>query len=361
MQEKTPLVTIVTVVYKLKDSNRLDSMKRCLESVKTQTYKNIEHLIIDGASTDGTVEFLEEYAKTGLIRYISENDSGIYNAMNKGMKFANGKYIAYLNSDDYYNNVDAIKLSIDALEKNNAEWSRANALIVNGDEEKFWEGSLDFIPFGMLPNHQTIFMRTELLRKLGGFDEGYRSMADNQLMMKLHSLGYKSVYVNEIIVTFSAGGASSKNDIAKQVVLDHQHIFYELYKDKLKISKKDCENLFCWNFMSLAPIKALELGLKLAPYTNWLKVYIDRYRSYFPDFQSQNDFCFKWLNLITLFRANVNGNIVKLYILGLPLLKFKIKTKKIRFYILGIGLAEAKFDIDKRNLREIIYDKENIK
>ena len=95
--EKFPKVTIVTVVYNLIENGREQYFRQCLESVHKQLYQNIEHIVIDGASNDGTIDLLEEYNKKGWIKYYSEPDTGIYDAMNKGIEKATGKYIVFLN------------------------------------------------------------------------------------------------------------------------------------------------------------------------------------------------------------------------------------------------------------------------
>lgn len=274
-----PLVTIVTITFNLINADRVNKFKQCVESVSRQSYKNIEHIIIDGASADGTVEILKEYEKQGLIKYFSQPDNGIYDAMNKGIERASGKYIAFLNSDDFYNNEDAIKLSIGALESENADWSTANTTVLDkqDNEDYLWEGHLDFIPFGRFPNHQTLFVKTEILKNLGGFDLNHISMADNQLMMKLHSMEYKYVYLDEIIVKFRPEGFSA--EITHNVKQDHIECFYELYKDKTGLTKEECLALYDFEYIENEIPFNLDLCLKLASYPNWQKIFLEKYIS----------------------------------------------------------------------------------
>ena len=94
MADKTsPLVTVITITFNIKKAGREKFFRQCIESVHKQHYKNIEHIIIDGASKDGTASILDEYFKKGWIRYIRESDEGVYDAMNKGIAMAKGKYI----------------------------------------------------------------------------------------------------------------------------------------------------------------------------------------------------------------------------------------------------------------------------
>lgn len=100
--ESTPLVTVITATYNLIENKRAKFIIQCLESVHNQHYSNIEHIVIDGASNDGTLSLLREYESQGWIKLFSEPDAGIYDAMNKGILKASGKYISILNSDDFF-------------------------------------------------------------------------------------------------------------------------------------------------------------------------------------------------------------------------------------------------------------------
>ena len=105
---KKPKVTVITITFNLIKAGRKQTFIKCMESVHNQNYKNIEHLIIDGASTDGTLDLLKEYQKKGYIKYKSKKDKGIWDAMNKGIDVASGDYITFLNSDDFYCCDDAV-------------------------------------------------------------------------------------------------------------------------------------------------------------------------------------------------------------------------------------------------------------
>ena len=94
-------VSIITVTY-----NSADTLQSCIDSVASQSYNNIEHIVIDGSSKDNTLEIIQK--NTSVSRYISEPDNGLYHAMNKGLKLASGDVIGFLNSDDIYENKDVI-------------------------------------------------------------------------------------------------------------------------------------------------------------------------------------------------------------------------------------------------------------
>jgi glycosyltransferase involved in cell wall biosynthesis len=95
-------VTVITVSYNLIENDREETFNDCLKSVHSQTHKNIEHIVIDGASTDGTIDLIKKYADKGWITYLSEPDRGVYDAMTKGVNLAKGEYIYFLNTDDKF-------------------------------------------------------------------------------------------------------------------------------------------------------------------------------------------------------------------------------------------------------------------
>ena len=204
----SPLVTIITATYNLIKNNRKDYFVQALESVHNQTYKSIEHLIIDGASDDGTVELLQKYQDKGWIKYYSELDKGIYDAFNKGIMKAAGKYIAFLNSDDYFNNMDGIKLSVEKLEKTKSAFSFATATYIKED------GSICFV-FKPKPKtvwsrhpfcHQTMFTLTDTLKKERMFNLKYKSAADYDFIIRLFIKKQRYCEVKKNIITFRMGG-----------------------------------------------------------------------------------------------------------------------------------------------------------
>ena len=210
MNNELPLVSIITVTRNLIDAGRKDFFRQCIESVRMQDYPNIEHLIIDGASTDGSVALFEEMG----LNYISEADSGIHNASNKGIRRAKGKYVAFLCSDDFYIRKNAVSASVAALEANNSDFSCASFDIVDNNGRKIkeirpqWNGCFSSQPFG----HPTMFSKKDMLENLNGFDESYRITGDFDLIMRALLHGYRSVEVNESIVAFRQGGASSSSE-----------------------------------------------------------------------------------------------------------------------------------------------------
>lgn len=243
-----PKVTIITVTYNLLKANSSDYFREMVKSVKNQTYQNIEHLVIDGASNDGTIHLLEEYAQKGCIKYISEPDKGIYEAMNKGIAKAEGKYICFLNSDDYFNNVKAVELSVDALEKENADYSYAKTIYIdrnNNVNHNVLQSNPDMANvFLTMPFcHQTMFTKKEVLLE-NLFNEARKSVSDYEMFIRMVLKGYRGIFINDTLVTFRLGGMCSSLKNRELVDNEHVEIFYDIYKDLMpSIKISDCRKI----------------------------------------------------------------------------------------------------------------------
>lgn len=200
-----PLVTIVTVVR-----NGAKYLKYAIESIISQSYKNIEYIIIDGGSTDGTLEIIKQY-EFAVNRWISEPDNGIYDAMNKGINLAGGSIIGILNSDDWYES-DTIELVV-------ATFMAQACDVVTGDM-LIWQNSSEFVrvkpniswprvKYGIFKiNHPATFVSRDVYRDYS-FDIRYPTAADLKFLLQLILINKKFSYLNKVLVNFRAGGASS--------------------------------------------------------------------------------------------------------------------------------------------------------
>ena len=213
-----PKVSIVTCTRNIIRNGRKSWLERCLRSVREQCYGGeIEHIVIDGASDDGTQELLRHVSG---ITVFSEPDSGIYDAMNKGLARASGLYVAFLNSDDFYCSPSAVADSVRAMREQDAEASYADAFLISkdsGEIQASWEGSLDLIPFGQYPCHQTVFVKAERLREMGGFDSSLCCIADNSAICALVGRGVVFARVHDHIVKFRDGGFSNDSAFKTRV------------------------------------------------------------------------------------------------------------------------------------------------
>ncbi len=203
-------VSIITSSF-----NSALTIRDTLESISTQDYPNIEHLIIDGGSTDNTIEIVNEYKH--ITKIITEKDDGIYDAMNKGIKLATGDIIGILNSDDFYVNNTVISNIVNLFKTSKAQSLYADLDYVNAiDKTKVvrkWKAG-EFHPnkfhYGWMPPHPTFFVRKEIYDKHGLFDPNFSSSADYELMLRFlikHKISL--VYLPEVIVHMRTGGQSN--------------------------------------------------------------------------------------------------------------------------------------------------------
>lgn len=240
-------VTVVTVVYELVKGGYKDMFRQCVDSVARQEGVRIEHIIIDGGSTDGAKELIAEFARgRGNFSWISEPDNGIYDAMNKGLKLAQGRYITFLNADDYYHDPDGLRASVRMLDASGADFSYAPAVIVRRDGTRSTTSphvrpDLRNLLKGMPFSHQSVLVRTDLMRQMGGFSTDYYRSADYAFVMELVFSGKKAVRVEKDFVTFRTGGFSAQNPAENQrehaiafAALAKRHLGRELTEKELK-------------------------------------------------------------------------------------------------------------------------------
>ncbi len=202
-------VSVITVVY-----NGEKYLEETIKSVINQTYNNIEYIIIDGGSTDGTVEIIKKY-EDNIGYWLSERDNGIYDAMNKGLSVAKGDIIGIINADDYYT-LDALEVSVKAIEENAIDYSIGRVkkipsnLVVSPTyplKEKIYQG--------MMYPHIGAFIKKEVYANIGFFDTSYKVSADFDMAMRIHVAGYKAMFVNHIIGSILEGGISA-GDMTKK-------------------------------------------------------------------------------------------------------------------------------------------------
>lgn len=212
----SPDVTVVTVCFNPLKDGRQELLAKNLDSVQNQTGVTVEHLIMDGASTDGTLEFLSKYENKSFdIRILSKPDSGIYDAMNRGIALAKGKYVIFLNSDDYYHRNDGLALSVKALEESGCSFTFAPILPTGSPFRhrlhRHPQNHLHRIfIFPTIP-HQSMLYRRSTLVEMGGYDSSYQMGGDHDLTLRLIAAGHKGCFVDKAFVTFAAGGFSTQD------------------------------------------------------------------------------------------------------------------------------------------------------
>jgi len=245
-----PKVSIVTGTY-----NSAEFIKDCVTSINDQDYKNIEHIIIDGASKDDTVKIIEQ-TPNRVEKIISEPDNGIYNAMNKGIALATGDIVGILNSDDFYNSDNIISKVVNLFKDEGVDCVFGNLYYVQQDNPDIIKRKWVTGPYnkkkgfknGWHPAHPTFFVKKKLYDTHGAFDESFKIAADFELMLRfIQKHQIKSAYLNEPMVRMRLGGESNKS-------------LSNMYK-----GNKDCIKAFQKNGLSVSglyPIKRLVPKLK---------------------------------------------------------------------------------------------------
>lgn len=204
-----PLVTVVTATF-----NASRHLSDCVASVLNQQTLGeieIEHVLVDGGSTDGTVEFIRSLFEKGYRgRWISEKDEGIYDAMNKGARMAGGCVLNFLNADDRYHDPLAVYRSVKPILEGKADYSYGEAVLLDGEgrSEGSWPPSRDFLYLNQPYSHQTLFVRKDLFLKCGGHDQRYRISADDDLMWKLEAVSARGIDVGDATIVGTTGGVS---------------------------------------------------------------------------------------------------------------------------------------------------------
>ncbi len=250
-EDKMPKITIVTATYNLIKAGRKEFFKKCIESIYSQTYKNFEHIIIDGASDDGTLDLIKEIAPRSTV--ISEPDKGIYDAFNKGVKKASGEYVHFLNSDDYYTDKKSLEISAKYLSATDADFSCSDCYFVDENDKitNIFYANLEtffyIIPFC----HQTMITKKEALIKAGPFNTKYKIAADLDLIINLILSGASYVKIPKVIANYRKNGISADIDYCDTEV---EHVLGKYFKKELSGIK----NLVDARYNSLVPKALIE-------------------------------------------------------------------------------------------------------
>jgi glycosyltransferase involved in cell wall biosynthesis len=206
-------ISIITVAY-----NSCTTIADTIESILSQDYPNIEYIIIDGGSKDGTIEIIESYGKQ-ISKFISESDRGMYDAMNKGIRLATGDIISILNSDDFYADTSVISNVVNTFIESGSDSIFGDLLYVNANDltkVTRYYSSAHFHPklfaYGWMPAHPTFFVKRWAYEHYGVFQTDYKIAADYELLTRFlarHQLSY--TYLPAVMVRMRTGGASTTN------------------------------------------------------------------------------------------------------------------------------------------------------
>lgn len=209
-------VSIITAVY-----NRVKTIADTLESVRVQDYPDIEHIVVDGMSTDGTDEVIARH-RSGLARVVREKDSGIYEALNKGIGLASGDVVGFLHGDDIYADRGVITSVVEGIrglgggvfggvygDLEYVQWSDTSKRV------RYWrsgEYRVGRFRRGWMPAHPTVYLRRECYERFGGFREDFQIAADYEMMVRMLAVGGVAMgYIPRVLVKMRVGGKSNSS------------------------------------------------------------------------------------------------------------------------------------------------------
>lgn len=220
-------ISIITAAF-----NSGATIRDTIQSVLNQTYADVEYLIVDGGSTDDTLEIIQTYEPlfNGRMRWISEPDKGIYDAMNKGIRMATGDVVGILNSDDFYTSHRVLERVADALKADGADAVYGDIHYVDSNDltkcVRYYSSrafSRNSMRFGFMPAHPSFYCRRNVYECYGMFDCSFRVAADFENLLRLifvHRIRTK--YVPMDFVTMRTGGASTQGLVShRQILKDH--------------------------------------------------------------------------------------------------------------------------------------------
>ena len=212
-------ISVVTVSY-----NTVDTIAETIASVGRQDWADFEHIVIDGASTDGTQSLVQSMAHPRL-RLISEPDEGLYDAMNKGLGEATGEYVGFLNANDFFASPRSLSMIAETAQSTGADCILGDTAFLGKDGRpkgrvystagfrRWW------LRIGVMPPHPSFYARTELMRSIGGFDTRYSIGADFDLIARLMLVRKASwARTGSVLSWFRIGGISTKNARAKLII-----------------------------------------------------------------------------------------------------------------------------------------------
>ncbi|WP_216208961.1 glycosyltransferase family 2 protein [Polynucleobacter sp. Latsch14-2] len=240
-------ISIITAVYNNED------ISEAILSVQHQSYQNIEHIIVDGDSSDGTLSAIKKIIKDGSI-LISESDDGIYDALNKGFSNSTGDIIGLLHSDDFFANSGVIAEVANAFMNPSVELVYGDLDYVSQRDSsriiRHWVAgnfSRTRLSFGWMPPHPTIFMRRSLVERLGGYDVSYRISGDFEIILRCfsdHSLSF--IYLPHVLVKMRVGGTSNRS---------LRHIYIKMTEDYRALRRHSIGGIAALSWKSLSKIR----------------------------------------------------------------------------------------------------------
>jgi len=238
-------VSIITVVY-----NNRENIRDCIESVISQSYPHIEHIVVDGGSKDGTQQAIAPYLKH-LGAYVSEPDKGLYDALNKGIGLATGDVVGVLHSDDLFYERHTVAKVVKAFEQSQAELVYANGMYVPKDNplliRRVYKAKPFFkhyMNFGWIPLHTTIYVKRELFEQYGLYDDSFAVASDYDISLRwFKNSAISKHFLDDWVVKMRLGGKSTnmkmqKRKSSEDMIIIKRHHLPGVFTLACKIGRK---------------------------------------------------------------------------------------------------------------------------
>lgn len=257
-----PEVSIITPTYNLVEAQKTDDFYLQINLLDKQTYPYVEHIVMDNASSDGTQDLLKEYKNNGYISFFSAPDQGKYDAMNKGIMRAKGKYIGFLSCDDFYHDILGLADVVNAMEENDADYCVFPSYCVQPDGNAFLYAPSLYNVFQVSPcSRQAVIFKKDTLVNLGSFDSKFKLLAHYDLMIRLVLNRCNGIFLDKNILTYRMDEQVLKH--ASQVTAESSHIYYKNYKNLYPLNDEMIDRI----------VKISEIPKPL----------LDKFAQYFPD------------------------------------------------------------------------------
>ncbi|MGN6162928.1 MAG: glycosyltransferase family 2 protein [Flavisolibacter sp.] len=228
-----PLVSIVTIVY-----NGEQYLEQTIQSVLQQSYPNIEYIIIDGGSKDGSVNIIKKY-ENKLAYWVSEKDKGVSDAFNKGIAKANGEIIGLINADDWYE-INTLEKVVSVMNKFDIAYGDLR-LWKNEKPEAIFQGEYSYLHNEMTLNHPTVFIKKAIYQQHGLFDLNYKYAMDYDLLLRLKLKGCSFVRVPDVLANMRWEGISDRQwfGACKEVaIIKDKYMPHKKFSNKLYFFKQ---------------------------------------------------------------------------------------------------------------------------
>jgi len=238
------MISIITPCLNIITDGREEYFHKMMDGVHLQVFTDIEHIVVDNGSIDGTIGILKDYQKKGWInRLVSEEKRGIYPAMNRGLQLVQGDYINIMNTDDYFIDLDFLNDAVDLFSKNKIDFIHADRIIKSrtGEPDFIKRGNERQAFFRMPFRHQTMIVKKEIFDDIGLFDESYRVCSDYKWVLQILLVGKIGYYLPKTVVCSLDGGASFNR---LKCIEEVTKILFECYGEKYGLTIEDCQNIY---------------------------------------------------------------------------------------------------------------------